>query len=71
LAVLALFVADLDRGEFSPRLRVKRVVSHPGVWELSWGPDDRATFHFGTEVQSGDPHIVWRRIGTHDIFRDP
>ncbi len=28
-------------------------------------------FHYGEEVRLGEPHIVWRRIGTHDIFRQP
>jgi hypothetical protein len=26
---------------------------------------------YGPEVLAGQPHIVWRRIGTHDIFRRP
>jgi hypothetical protein len=71
LAALRLFIQDLERRRFRPELRVKRVVSHPGVWELTWGPDDRATFQFGAQVRSGDAHVIWRRIGTHDIFRDP
>ena len=28
------------------------------------------TFEYGDEIQ-GQPHIIWRRIGTHDIFRRP
>jgi hypothetical protein len=34
-------------------------------------PDGRATFQYGDEVQAGEPHIVWRRIGTHDVFDRP
>lgn len=30
----------------------------------------RATFEYGDEIL-GEPHIVWRRIGTHDVFRRP
>ncbi len=71
LTVLVLFRADLRRGEFRPSLRVKRVVRHPGVWEMTWAPDGRATFSYGAEIISGQPHIIWRRIGTHDIFRQP
>jgi hypothetical protein len=33
--------------------------------------DGRATFHFGNRVREGEPHIVWRRIGTHKIFTRP
>jgi hypothetical protein len=41
------------------------------VWEMTWAPDGRATFAYGPEVLAGQLHIVWRRIGTHDIFRRP
>jgi hypothetical protein len=50
---------------------VKRVKGYPGVWELTWARDGRATFEYGDELRPGDPHIVWRRIGTHDVFRRP
>lgn len=66
------FVADLKAGAgFRPGLRVKRVQGHPGIWEMTWAPDGRATFEYGSERRPGDPHIVWRRIGTHDVFRRP
>jgi len=66
------FVADLkaNRG-FRAGLRVKRVQAHPGVWEMTWAPDGRATFQYGEERHRGDPHIIWRRIGTHAILRAP
>ena len=60
------------RGQsFHPRLRVKRAQGHPGVWEMTWAPDGRATFQYGHEVRPGEPHIVWRRVGPHAIFRRP
>jgi hypothetical protein len=66
------FVADLKTGQgIRGGLRVKRVQGHPGVWELTWAPDGRATFEYGEEVDPGEPHVVWRRIGTHAIFRRP
>lgn len=66
------FIADIAAGQsFRPRLRVKRVQGHPGVWEMTWAPDGRATFEYGDEVQPGEPHIIWRRIGTHSVFRHP
>ena len=61
------FVQDLMRGSFRRGLRVKAVQGVDGVYEM---PDGRATFHFGSSLGSG-PHVVWRRIGTHDIFRQP
>src|ERR1700691_818121 len=70
-SALDLFIACLRRGRFEPGLRVKRVQGYPGVWELTWAPNGRATFEYGDELRPGDPHIVWRRIGTHGIFRKP
>ncbi len=70
---VAQFVADLagDEQGFRPRLRVKRVQGHPRVWEMTWAPDGRATFEYGDEVLTGESHIIWRRIGTHSVFRRP
>ena len=65
------FIECLRRGKFEPTLRVKRVQGYPGVWEMTWAADGRATFEYGQEILPGEPHIVWRRIGTHDVFRRP
>lgn len=67
------FVEDLtsrSRG-FRSGLRVKGVRGADGVFELSWAPDGRATFEFGHSLRGDDPHIIWRRVGTHDIFGRP
>jgi hypothetical protein len=65
------FLADLERGVgFRPSLRVKGVRGAPGIYELTWAPDGRATFQYAQPVRA-DVHIVWRRIGTHDILRAP
>lgn len=73
LGALKQFVADLKRAEpaFHPRLRVKRLQGQPGIWEMSWASDGRATFEYGDEVRPGQAHIIWRRVGTHSIFRRP
>jgi mRNA-degrading endonuclease YafQ of YafQ-DinJ toxin-antitoxin module len=68
---LELFIACLRRGRFEPSLRVKRVQGYPGVWEMTWAPDGRATFEYGDELRAGEQHIIWRRIGTHGVFRQP
>ena len=54
------------------KLRVKSVRSAPGIWEMTWsysGPDGRATFEW-TSV-GGQPAVLWRRVGGHEIFGDP
>jgi len=71
LAMVRLFVAGLQERRFDPRLRVKRVQGHEGVWEVTWAADGRATFEYGAEVRPGEPHVIWRRVGTHDIFHEP
>jgi hypothetical protein len=38
---------------------------------MTYAPDGRATWHYGSEVEPGIPHVVWRRVGTHDVLRDP
>lgn len=68
---LQWFVDDLASGTLRPTLRVKRVTSHPGVWEMNWDSDGRATFEYGAAELPNERHIIWRRIGAHDIFRDP
>ena len=65
------FVEDLRRGVFRKGLRIKRVQLLEGVWEITWAPDGRATFHYGPSIHPGDPHIIWRRIGGHEILDNP
>ena len=63
---------DLDRGEIRASLRAKPMVDHSGIWELTWeGADGRATFAFGPERIPGKRHVIWRRVGGHEIFREP
>jgi hypothetical protein len=70
-AALAFFVEDLRKGDgFRPGLRVKKVAGHD-VWEMTWSPDGRATFSYGKPVKPGEVHVVWHRIGTHAIFKEP
>ena len=65
-------VEDLRAGRgVRPGRRVKGVRGAPGIFELSWAPDGRATFEYGPPVRDAEAHIVWRRIGTHEILRRP
>lgn len=70
-ASVAKFVADLPSGAFRPGLRARGVNGADGVFEMPWANDGRATFEYGPAVHEGETHIVWRRIGTHDIFTRP
>jgi hypothetical protein len=47
--------AARERPAVRPVLRVKRVQGHPGVWEMTFPPDGRATFEYGAERRSGAP----------------
>jgi hypothetical protein len=58
--------------QWPARLRVRKVEGIAKVWEITWsfsGPDGRATFEYFD--LDGEPAILWRRIGTHDIFKAP
>ena len=67
------FVDDLKHERpFRASLRVKGVQDHPNIFEMTWDmPDGRATFAYGTERLPGEAHIVWRRVGGHEIFKRP
>ena len=66
------FNADLVSGQgFRPGLRVKGVQGHPSIYEMTWANDGRATFSYGQSIQSGHAHIIWRRVGDHDILQNP
>jgi hypothetical protein len=65
------FIADLETGKFRPGLRVKRVQGTDAVFEMTFAPDGRATWQYGEELQPGLPHVIWRRIGTHDVLTRP
>jgi hypothetical protein len=63
------FVQDLQAGgPFRRGLLVKAVQRASGVFEMTWAPDGRATFHYGDPVRDGDVHVVWRRVGTHAVL---
>jgi len=72
LVTVERFVGDLQAGgALRAGLRVKGVRTAPGIFELTWAPDGRATFSYGEPAVEGEPHVIWRRIGTHDVLREP
>jgi hypothetical protein len=69
LAAVTDFVAHLSSGgRFRKGLRVKGIRGAAGIFEMTWASDGRATFEYGEPVVGGETHVVWRRIGTHDIL---
>ena len=72
LAAVRAFVEGLaGAGGFRSSLRVKGVKGASGIFEMTWAPDGRATFEYGPSRVNGQPHVVWRRVGTHEIFTQP
>ena len=69
---VAKFVEDLgQRRPSRPGLRVKEVQGTDGIFEMTWAGDGRATFQYGSAVEGDEPHIIWRRVGTHHVLRAP
>ena len=63
---------EVVRKAFVPAAERRAVEGTGGIWEMTWsfsGPDGRATFEW-IEIE-GEPAIRWRRVGGHEIFRDP
>lgn len=65
------FVEGLRSGRFRKGLRVKRVEGTSSIYEMTFAPNGPATWQYGNEVIQGEPHVIWRRIGTHDVFDRP
>jgi hypothetical protein len=69
---VAKFIEDLDRGaSFRAGLRVRGIDGAPGIFEMTWAPNGRATFEYGRPAREGETHVRWRRVGTHAIFDKP
>ena len=72
LMAVGKFTADLASGKgFRPGLRVKGVQGYSGVYVMTWASDGRATFSYGASIQPGNAHIIWRRVGSHNILKNP
>ena len=64
--LLAIEAGRTDR--FRPGLRVNGVQGEPGMFEMTWAPNGRATFSWGKPVSSGKWHVIWERCGDHSIL---
>lgn len=70
LKAIAMFLEGLKCGRFRSSLRVKRFQGHEGVWEMTWAADGRALFRYGDSILPCEKHIIWLRVGGHEIFED-
>jgi hypothetical protein len=64
--------AKREANPWRPGLRVRGMAGRPGVCEMTWSTNDpggRATWQ-STEID-GEPAVLWRRIGTHDVYSTP
>ena len=68
LSVLRRFIEDVKKGRFRKSFRVKRYRGQESVYEMTWAGNGRALFMYGREVRPGEPHIIWLRIGGHEIL---
>lgn len=73
MAILKANEQDGARGilRFPRRLGIKPMAGYRSIMELAWAPDGRCTWQFGANVRAGMYHVIWRRIGSHDIYQDP
>ncbi len=69
---VAKLVDALKAGHQPPRsLRIKRVQGTKDIWEMSYSGDGRATFRYGRERKPDETHVVWLRVGGHEILSRP
>ena len=72
LVAIEQFVEDIWSGTgFRKELRVKGVQGAAGIFEMTCADNGRATFEYGPPVLAGEPHVIWRRVGTHTILDRP
>lgn len=67
---VANLTADLRIRKFRKGLRVKTVQGATDTWEMTWAPNGRALFTYGTSVRPGHQHVIWLRCGGHEIFEN-
>jgi hypothetical protein len=66
------FVAALKAGRpFEAGLGIAEMTGHPGIFEFHFSDGGRATFHYGNDGRGPAAHVIWRRIGGHEIYREP
>ena len=54
-----------------PSLRIKKMQGHDHIWEGHISMAIVFTFHEETDEESQETIIVFRRIGKHDVYKNP
>ncbi len=54
-----------------PSLRVKKMQGHSSIWEAHINIQYVFTFEWDKDLQTGERIIVLRRIGTHQVYKNP
>ncbi|HEX8036442.1 MAG TPA: hypothetical protein VF510_21475 [Ktedonobacterales bacterium] len=64
---------DMKAGRpFCKSLRISALSEYSNIYEMTWDmPNGRATFMYGSPQLPREPHIIWRRIGGHEIYDNP
>ena len=65
----AWIVAKKDQPSLSPPAHLRlHFIESRNVWSITFGGDLQALWRYGSEVQPGEAHIIWERIGGHDMY---
>ena len=56
---------------YHPSLRIRKMKGYPGVWEGHVTRDYVFTLHEELDPGTEETVIVFRKIGKHDIYRNP
>ncbi|MGH2409666.1 MAG: hypothetical protein ACRDGS_04760 [Chloroflexota bacterium] len=71
-AAIRRFVAALRASRApDPGLGIRQMTNHPGIYEFHFSRRGGATFHYGSEDRGKEAHVVYRRVGGHEIYRQP
>jgi inosine/xanthosine triphosphate pyrophosphatase family protein len=72
LEAVRRFVAALKEGRAPDNgLGIKEMKGHPGIYEFRYSRRGRATFEYLGEKRGNEAKVNWRRLGGHEIYREP
>jgi hypothetical protein len=66
-----LFQSGVDNPPFHPSLRIRKMEGHTNIWEGHITLQYVFTFHVEEDLETGERIFVFRKIGTHGIYRNP
>lgn len=66
-----LFQQGPQRPPFHPSLRIRKMQGYRDVWEGHITMQYVFTFHIEQDPDTGEPVYIFRKVGTHNIYRNP